>query len=92
MKSLQFDITHSGASLSAFVQKDTIFRAGIKQITAQAQVTLTFHSTGEVTGCVQILGLHLSALQDTVDQISTYISTQFPTANLTYTYQDSENA
>ena len=91
MKSLQFDISHSGATLSGFIEKDTIFRTGIKEISAQAQVTLSFYSTGEVTGCVQILSLHLSALQNTVDQITTYISTEFPTANITYTYHDSED-
>lgn len=91
MKLLKFDLTQSGATLPDFISKGKLFRDGIKQIAPTAQVSLSFSSTGQVLGDVQIQKLPISRLQEAVDTISGFIEIQFPGISLLYSYQDSEN-
>jgi len=91
MKLLKFDLSQSGASLPDFIAKGSLFRDGIKTIAPTAQVSLTFSSTGQVLGDVQIQKLPISRLQETVDPISAFIDAQFPGAEVLYQYQDSED-
>jgi len=91
MKLLKFDLTLEGASLPDFIASAAVFREGIKLIAPSAQVSLTFSSSGQVLGDVQIQRLPISRLQQTVDAISGFISSQFPGVTIIYIYLDSED-
>lgn len=91
MKLLKFELSQSEVSLPDFIARGTQFRDGIKAIAPTAQVSLSFASTGQVTGDVQIQRLPISRLQETYDSISAFINTQFPGIEVSFLYQDSED-
>lgn len=90
MKRLSYDLSVTDVTLSQYVQNAPTFRSDIKAIASNAVVSLDFRSDGTVSGTIFVDNLSIPNLQATVNAITAFINSKFPSSTGTYLYQNAE--